>query len=334
VAAAFQGKPVFFRVGGDWTPRDGVVARLPRFLWLVVAVYLAMVACVVLLAIRNLRLRRGNVRGAVTLAGFMVGGTLAAWLLGGHHPGSAGGEVVGLESALGRGALVGLAVAVAYLAIEPAVRRRWPWRLTGWARALAGRLRDPLVGRDLLVGLLGGVVFLGLNQAARVVPALLGLPGPYPLGSLYGLPAPRLVLLMIPTHMVLGTLFLFVLAFMLTLALRRDWLGWGGLVVLLTSISVIGSPPSVLGVACAILFAALGWALVAAVTARFGLLASAALVATRTLVEMTPLTWDASAWYFWHGLVGVAVVLALAVYGYATATAGQRLFTKGFFGDE
>src|SRR5215475_75647 len=48
---------------------------------------------------------------------------------------------------------------VAYLGLEPYVRRRWPTTLISWSRLLAGRFRDPLVGRDVLFGLLIGIVF-------------------------------------------------------------------------------------------------------------------------------------------------------------------------------
>ncbi len=44
-------------------------------------------------------------------------------------------------------------VAIVYIALEPWVRRWWPHALLGWARLLAGRWRDPLVARDVLVGL-------------------------------------------------------------------------------------------------------------------------------------------------------------------------------------
>ncbi len=47
-----------------------------------------------------------------------------------------------------RGAFVWLA----YIAIEPIVRRSWPELLFSWSRLLSGRFRDPLVGRDLLAG--------------------------------------------------------------------------------------------------------------------------------------------------------------------------------------
>jgi len=41
---------------------------------------------------------------------------------------------------------------VLYVAVEPFVRRRWPQTLITWTRILSGEFRDPLVGRDILVG--------------------------------------------------------------------------------------------------------------------------------------------------------------------------------------
>ena len=48
-----------------------------------------------------------------------------------------------------------------YIAVEPPIRRLWPQMLFSLARLLAGRVRDPLVGRDVLIGVLGGIVFVG-----------------------------------------------------------------------------------------------------------------------------------------------------------------------------
>jgi serine/threonine-protein kinase len=53
-----------------------------------------------------------------------------------------------------------------YIALEPQVRRVWPETMIGWSRLLAGRVRDPLVGRDVLVGVLvaiGNALILGLH---------------------------------------------------------------------------------------------------------------------------------------------------------------------------
>jgi hypothetical protein len=37
---------------------------------------------------------------------------------------------------------------ILYVALEPGVRRMWPDIFIGGTRLLAGRIRDPLVGRD------------------------------------------------------------------------------------------------------------------------------------------------------------------------------------------
>ena len=47
------------------------------------------------------------------------------------------------------------------IALEPFARRRWPEMLISWSRAVSGRWRDPLVGRDLLIGAVVGTA-LGL----------------------------------------------------------------------------------------------------------------------------------------------------------------------------
>ncbi|MBL0926165.1 MAG: serine/threonine protein kinase [Phycisphaerales bacterium] len=57
-----------------------------------------------------------------------------------------------------------------YVAMEPAVRRLWPHTLITWSRLVAGRVRDPAVGRDVLTGL----VFGGGAAAATLGLVLLG----------------------------------------------------------------------------------------------------------------------------------------------------------------
>ena len=39
-----------------------------------------------------------------------------------------------------------------YMALEPFVRRRWPNLIISWSRLVAGDFRDPMVGRDILIG--------------------------------------------------------------------------------------------------------------------------------------------------------------------------------------
>jgi serine/threonine-protein kinase len=62
-----------------------------------------------------------------------------------------------LTQALMNGLFPAFVAGVGYLALAPFIRRRWPSVLVSWTRAWRGELRDPLVGRDLLLGLLSGV---------------------------------------------------------------------------------------------------------------------------------------------------------------------------------
>ncbi|HYR28099.1 MAG TPA: hypothetical protein VEU30_06505, partial [Thermoanaerobaculia bacterium] len=60
--------------------------------------------------------------------------------------------------ALGNALLLAAVADVVYVAIEPVVRRRWAPQLIAWTRLVSGRWRDPLVGRDVMIGVIGGLV--------------------------------------------------------------------------------------------------------------------------------------------------------------------------------
>ena len=79
----------------------------------------------------------------------------AMWILGGHH---AKGAPEGwlLIEAFCNAAGMGLGFWILYMALEPFARRRWPEMLISWTRAISGSWRDPLVGRDILIGAAAG----------------------------------------------------------------------------------------------------------------------------------------------------------------------------------
>jgi len=105
----------------------------------------------VLLARRNYVRGKGDLRGAFRIACAVLVIQMAVWLCF-EHPTSAwatfGRSAVAISGAL---FLSGLAW-VWYIALEPYVRRHWPQAIISWSRLVAGRLRDPLVGRDVLLG--------------------------------------------------------------------------------------------------------------------------------------------------------------------------------------
>ena len=56
----------------------------------------------------------------------------------------------------------------AYMALEPWVRRHWPNGLIGWSRALGRGFKDPLVGRDVLVGVAFGAALASYSYAWKL----------------------------------------------------------------------------------------------------------------------------------------------------------------------
>src|SRR5690349_19244618 len=65
----------------------------------------------------------------------------------------------------------------------------------GWTRLLSGHIRDPLVGRDVLNGCLGGVILSLTMVVHDLIPRWLGWPPPAPLLSVpYVLLGPRYTL--------------------------------------------------------------------------------------------------------------------------------------------
>ncbi len=161
-AAGLRGRPTYLVVVGPWSrlenlplgkaaPRGGLVQRVFDVL-----IVLAMAGVGGVLATRNVRAGRGDPRGALRV-GLVVAGldllqsAFAVNTLG--RPGDLRTLAYYLFSAaLARGALI----SIAYLAIEPFLRRTWPKLLVGWTRLLGGRVADPRLGRELLLGSLLG----------------------------------------------------------------------------------------------------------------------------------------------------------------------------------
>ena len=91
-----------------------------------------------------------------------------------------------MNGAVATSALLGLAVWALYLAFEPYARRLLPRQLTSWTRLLAGELGDPLVGRDLLLGLSLFSTLTALSIGSLQLRGQLGWDFPHGLAPLYG----------------------------------------------------------------------------------------------------------------------------------------------------
>ena len=119
---------------------------------------------------RNLRLGRGDKKGAARLGTFLFASMMLQFLAGSHHVPAFDIEIGSVFNALGVGIVLGLLSGMLYIAIEPFLRRRIPELLIGWARLLEGRFRDARVGRDLLVGGVIGTLGALLTHLVNALP--------------------------------------------------------------------------------------------------------------------------------------------------------------------
>jgi len=172
-AAAYRGRPVSFEIVAPWTsaarePGESAAGNGP-FSTIFILVLLVVA---VLLARRNIRSGRADRRGAFRLAAFHFFLYAAIWLFLPHLT-RLSLDTSRLFIYLGLGLFVGGVMYLVYLAMEPFVRRSWPTMLVGWSRALAGRFPDPLIGRDVLVGIAFGLLLTSLDQFRGWLPHLL-----------------------------------------------------------------------------------------------------------------------------------------------------------------
>ena len=81
----------------------------------------------------------------------------------------------------------------------------------------------------------------------------------------------------------------------------------------------------------------LGPALIAAIIviciARFGLLATISFYVFFFLTFSNPITANVSSWYFGNTIFAAVVLLGLAVYGFYTSLAGEKIFEGSFLKD-
>jgi len=331
-AASYRAKPVYFQVIGPWTRpwrmsnRQLTRSSVVRETTLAIGGF-AFLAVAALFARRNLRLGRGDRRGAIRLAAFAFATTLGSSLLVAHHVPDLGAEWQVFGRAVGQALFPAAILWLLYLALEPFVRRQWPQLLISWTRLLAGKFRDPLIGRDLLAGVLCGCLqALGIH-IANALPAWFNLPGqttipPSPLAL--GPPQEVLGNLLgdIPSAMVTAFALTFCL-FLTRTVLGKYWLSVAvtGIVVLLGNLggeNFAVEAPFVILITVTLMFVLL----------RFGMFAVAVTAFATSLLKNYPITLDLSKWYASPSLLMLAVLVALLLYGLRVASGNRPLLAE------
>ena len=283
----------------------------------------------VLLAIRNLREGRGDRKGGWRLGALMFTATLLTRLFTAHHVPTFdefGVVFNSLQDSLFAAAFLWLM----YLALEPLVRRRWPHRIVSWTRLLNGDFRDPLVGRDVLVGALVGIAIgvwqIGFYLAREHMGDPNLIPGAEPstqnLGIGYFVPA---IFGQLSASVVNSFQFLF-LVLLLALIFRRDWIGFGaGWVIFAAALSLLwgGTLPN--WISAFVTAGVLTFTLF-----RFGLLSIVASIFFLHMHLQFPVTFRLTEWHAAGFLIDLVLVLALVFWAFYVSLAGQRLSGRLF----
>ena len=336
-AAAYRGRPVYFELLGPWAkpwrmgPEQQNNRSLPYRLLLLIVILVG-----VLLAWQNLRLGRGDRRGAFRLAlcAFLV--DISYWALLANHV-SMTTELRHFFLAVAWALFRSGTILLLYLALEPYVRRRWPHRIIAWSRLLAGKIRDPLVGRDLLIGGLASIVLLLLYIPLFIILSLFGSligkpqlspsPGLLHLGTLHGFSGLASDLLeQMPSSMTTTLCFLFALL-LLTMILKKEWLAlalaWCLFTFILIALVLGGQAVSSIANWYSV---GLWVAAMIALLTRCGLLVALVFLICWNLLLYSPITSDFSAWYANGTIFVMSIIAAICGYGFYRSLSGQKVF--------
>jgi hypothetical protein len=265
---------------------------------------------------RRRQMRESETRWATSI-GFAIGVvTFASYMLSLREL-----EIYGFLKAMSMGTFFGLGVWIAYLTLEPYVRRFWPTLLIAWTRLLSGRFRDPMVGKHVLVGILFGLVIAAVRLVEFNLPAWLGDPL-WP--AWYG------ITLALGSNLILAdmagdaTLAVFdgfirvLILVLLRVLLGRPWLA-GLVFVPIAALFVDANFLRPWGWITAVLGALLFlWLLL-----RFGMLAAVVCISIDQIVRYQPLYPDLSTWFAKGTIIPVLFLLALVGYALYAATHGR-----------
>lgn len=327
-AAAFQGKPVFFSLIGDWTKPERMLStekksigeRAARIIALLVLG--SVVVGSALLARRNYRQGRGDRAGALRLALVMFLLELGLFLCRSHF--STVGDFIGLFIiAVSTALFISGVTWTLYLALEPWVRRHWPKTIISWSRLLSAGARDPLVGRDILFGVLLGVVWILIFQIRYIPMMRMGAaPALFSTEALMGGREALGAWLQQWPQSIQTTLAFFFLLFGLKVLLRKEWIAG----IVLVAIFALPRGLSSTYMAVEIPAQILVYAIAVMIVLRFGFIPLACAVFTINLLANVPFSSDFSAWYMTTSVLALLSVVVLAGWGFYHSLGGEPLW--------
>ncbi len=321
-ATALGGRPTSFHVYAPWQLDEGRIAGEDRrgggINWWFALFVVAPLTVGGILARRNVRMGRGDPAGATVFAGVFLIIHFITWVVLRHHTPTY--VTLDFLKTLGPDLMVSVGLWLMYMALEPMVRRRWPEIWVSWSRLISGKLRDPLVGRDILIGLTTAAVL----NAIGAVPWYLA-PAEIPelhvrgfnLGSFW---SAFIAVLDRPIHAIQGALALLFVIMLLRIVLRRSVLVVAVISVALAILAGLSAPEPAIAIPVVFLMAAI-WV---GVITRFGFLAAGVAAGAVPLVAESSLNFGV--WWGAPGAVPLAAILIVALAAFWASLGGRPVF--------
>lgn len=331
-AAAFRGKLVYFetiypwdRLGREEQPAESRSSKVLTYMLIVITLFALFGSA--LLARRNLRLGRGDRRGAMRLAMVFFVVRMLYWAFAAHHNGLADLEFALLLFHLAFSVFLAVFLWLLYVALEPFVRKKWPAWIISWSRLLAGDFRDPLVGRDLLIGTVIGASLMVILGISRIAPNWIRKATPVTLTPATVILDTHLFFRRFAAQLSAGLFLAFICVFLLLVfvaVLRRERLSLITLGILITVMLTLVTQSSLIMVP----FNALSALLVVFALHRYGLLALIAALFVGHLYVYFPMTTDFAAWYATDFTIALVICLVLGGYAAYTSVGGSKVFAE------
>ena len=224
---------------------------------------------------------------------------------------------------MGQALWIGALLWLAYIALEPVVRRLWPRSLITWTRLLSGRWRDALVGRDVLIGLLVGLGYDLVFAATYEIEMRMGAtpPAAAKLDALLGFSRAFYTMLDQILNGLTGSMLFFLLFFLFRMILRKEWLAGVGFVLLFATLRGFSSSYPLAEVPAIVIV----YTVVVFMLLRCGLLALVVTIFITDLLAELVFTTNFSAWYGAGSLLLIVVVSGLAIFAFRKSLGGHRI---------
>lgn len=333
-----RGRPVYFelfwndlKVARDEGHFD--INRMSMFSIMMISIYVLATIGSVLLAWRLLRQGKADRKGALRVsllvfAIFLIHGVINGWITEAHKfvvlPKMIGGNI------LGHAAVHALQAFCFYAILEPYGRRFWPGIMVSWARLISGRLRDPMVGRDLMKGMTAGSgLFLVLVLLGRVLEWAGVDSPPFVPGMALDVMGNPVILIEAPgmnlSHAFMNVIQSFVLLLLARLIFRRMDVAIGIALLIGIFLSSRGFwSPTNSGYRTYEILLAIPWGVLGMfVLLRHGLLAAIGMTWIFFWMRIAPLTVGNNAGQAGPSLWAIMVLMAVVGYAYHTSLGGQ-----------